>query len=261
MGCVERPDLIGAAHDQKHAIVRNAQANAAINTALALWQRNSRNSIIGMQEDISKRKQKLADYIHDHAKKFWSYEKDIVDDAFAESHHDPQRDAIANEWRMIAKENMNAGRSTWINEMHRRCLSPTRCEDARWKREDQRTRTDLVSFGDRHAENRAESMNDQRYARQYAALGMGKNILNNVKTFQNLFGFAGGNAAAMLSDTINSARTALGYTMTVPDRRPDGWGAGATQKAWHFENEIWRTNNTVDDDVSKSGAPYRVSRR
>lgn len=247
MGCVHGDDLIKAAQDQSDAIVHNAEIAALINGTLALWQRKSHRSIVGMQQDISQRKQDLANYVHAHAKKFWPYEKQVVQDAFSEQPHDPQYAAIASGWRNIAKKEMNAGRSEWINEMHRRCLTPTRCEDARWKREDQRLRTDLTSFADRHAEDRADALDDRRYSRQYTVLGLGHNILNNIISYQHLAGVAGVSAAGMLSQTINSGREALGFFLpNGGNGKPDGWGSGATQKAWQFESEIWNANHSGD---------------
>lgn len=258
--CVTGDDLQDAADFQKDAMIRNAVANAAVSIVLALWQRNARKSIIGMQEDISKRKQKLADNIHHHAKQFWPYQKALVEDVFAEAEHDPQYDAMGLEWRQIAKEEMNAGRSDWLHEMHRRCLNPTRCQDARWRREDQKTRTDAISFADRNAENRAEALNDQRYARQYAALGLGKNVINNIAAYYQLYSQAGGAAAHLTANTIRSGVEALGYALETPDPRPDDWGWSDTQQAWKFENQIYRANHGGDNrhHATGSGAPSVV---
>lgn len=228
--CVTNGAYISVARDQADAIRSSARIETAINTALALWQRNSSASVANMQEEIAKRQRKLADYIHEHAKKFWPYEKAFVDDAFGVSKTSPPYAALAAQWGALSKDSLRKGKTDWLAEAKRRCLSPTRCEGARWDREAQRARTDVLSFADRHAEARAEALNDMRYSRMYAALALGRGQLNNVASFESIMGSVGMNAAHMLSNSISSGLELLGYATTR--RSFDGWGQGARQQAY-----------------------------
>src|SRR5699024_5912112 len=154
------------------AITRQAIADTAMQVALALWQRNSSASIVNMQTEIADRNTRLAENVHAHAKKFWPAERALVDDAFNEGKANPQYDGTSLAWAAIADSSLRTGRETWLQTMREWCLPPTRCEDSRWRRNAELICADVISFADRQEEARADILNDRRYSRQYAALGM-----------------------------------------------------------------------------------------
>lgn len=227
MACITNEDYVEAAKKQASAIKTAAYVDTAIQAAFALWQRNSSLSIANMQNEIAKRNIKLAEAVHAHAKKFWPFEKAIVDDAFAENKATPQYGALSATWGSIMDDTLRRGRTDWLAEMRQRCLAPTKCEAARWDRVAQQAKADIISFADRQAESRAETLNDLRFARQLAALALGKGILNTVQSYQELSGTIGLNAGRMLEGSINSGLQALGYYTTRTQF--DGWGQGAQQ--------------------------------
>lgn len=224
MACITNGGYYDAAEKQASAIKEQAVTDTAIQVALALWQRNSSGSIANMQNEIANRNMRLAEAVHDHAMKFWPYEKAIVDDAFAENKAHPQYPGLSASWGALMDDTLRRGRTDWLEEMRQRCLKPTNCEAARWDRVAQQSRADIISFADRQAEARAETLNDLRFSRQLAALGLGKGILANVKSYQDLSGTVGANARGALIGTINSGLEALGYFTTRTQF--EGWGQG-----------------------------------
>lgn len=225
MACISNGAYITAAEDQASAIRNQAITDTLIYAALALWQRNSATSIANMQNEIADRQLKLAEAVHDHAKKFWPYEKAIVDDAFAMNKQTPQYGALSAQWAAIADDSLRTARTDWLQVMRDRCLAPTKCEAARWDRVAQTSRADIISFADRQAEARAEALNDQRYSIQYSALGLGHGILNEINSYSDLSGYAGMSAGGILANSINSGLEALGYYRTRNDA--PGWGSRA----------------------------------
>lgn len=223
--CIDDSDYVDAARRQGEAIVNDATTESLINAALALWQRNSSKSIAGMKNEIADRQLKLAEAIHEHAKKFWPYAKALVDDAFAETKAEPQHSALSSQFGGLVDVALRAARDDWRKTVVSMCLAPTACETARWNRVAQNVRADAMSFGDRQAEARADIINDRRYARQYSALALGKGILADVATFQSLAGNVGVSAAQILTDSINTGLSALGYANNRSGA--DGWGAAA----------------------------------
>lgn len=224
MACITNSAYIQAAKDQADAITNQALADTAIYVGLALWQRNTSGSIAAMQNEIANRQIKLAEQLHDHAKKFWPAEIALVNDAFGETKYNPQYAATSTQWASLVDSTMQAARSDWLDTMRSWCMAADKCEDARWQRNAQSTRADLISYADRQEEARAQIINDRRYARQYAVLGMGRDRLSTVPSFQQIAGTVGASAAGMLTGTINSALEAFGY---YPARNePVSWGRG-----------------------------------
>lgn len=222
MGCVSSLGYIAAAETQSNAIIAQAVADAAIQAGLALWQRKTSGDIIAMQNEIADEQMQLAEAIQAHAEKFWPAELSLVNDAFNESVATPNYVATAGEWGGLADVTMEDGRQDWIETMRRACLSPTRCEDARFQRSQQLQRADMMSFAARQEEARAQAINDRRYERQYKVLQMGHNRLSNVVGFQSAALVAGGSASNALTNTINSAMALYGYW---PARNnPGQWG-------------------------------------
>lgn len=225
--CISDGAYVDAASRQASAIRSQATIDTLIYTALSLWQRNSAASIANMKNEIADRQMRLAEAVHAHAKKFWPYEKSLVDDAFAITKATAQYGPLSAQWGALVDDALRAARTDWLQVMRDRCLVPTDCEAARWDRVAQNARSDIISFADRQAEAREENLNDQRYAIQYAALGIGHNILNNVKSYAEIAGAAGLSAGSILAGSINSGLEALGYYRTRNE--PSGWGSRAEQ--------------------------------
>lgn len=227
MACITNGAYIDAARDQADAIFNQALADTAIYAALALWQRNTSSSIANMQNEIANRQIKLAEQLHDHAKKFWDAEISLVNDAFGETKYNPQYAATSLQWGDIVDTTMRQARTDWLDTTRSWCLAPDLCDDARWQRNAQVARADLMSYADRQEEARAQIINDRRYARRYGVLGLGRDRLQSVPSFQQIGGTLGANAAGMLVGTINSALEAFGY---YPARNaPERWGEGIRQ--------------------------------
>lgn len=222
--CVTDKQYINSAKAQADAIRRKAIADAAIFAGLALYQRNASSSIAKMQYEIADRQTKLAEEIHNHVTKFWPYEKDFVDDAFAEAKHKPLY-SKALIWGSLSRDSLAAGEKDWKDELTSLCLGASRCMTNRWKRVAQNQRADVLSFAMRQAEAEADVLNDLRYNRQYAALGLGRGILADLKSYNDVAGMMRMSAGEMLTDTINSGAEALGYLLTP--RQPDAWGEAA----------------------------------
>lgn len=224
MGCITNDAYRQAAEEQASAIRNQAYADTAIFTALALWQRNSSSSITNMQMEIANRQLNIAEAVAAHAQSFWPYEINLLDDAFGETKAEPQHAGLSASWAAIIDDTLRRGRTDWLAEMRGRCLSPSRCEAARWDRVAQNNRADIISHADRQAEVRAEALNDRRYARQLATLALGRGQLMNVASYQQIAGVNGAQAQATLVGLIDGARTSLGYALNR--ERHDGWGAG-----------------------------------
>lgn len=211
--CITNADYIAAAEKQARAIKNQAHAEAALNIALALWQRNSSKSIASMQHAIAKRNVKLAREAFDHAKKFWPCQKALVERAFGEAKATNQGKALALQYSGFGRKAMREGEDTWSRDAARHCIQVTACDTARWDRFGAALDADLISFGNRQGEARKQTLNDLRYARMVAALGLGKGIISNVASFSDLHGLAGTSAANLLGAAINSGTVALGLAM------------------------------------------------
>lgn len=227
--CITDQGYIDAANKQADAIVQQAAEAAAITVGIAFAQRTAGNRIAGMQEEIAKRQVKLAEAIHDHAKKYWPAEKALVDDAFGLTKAEPQYVAMSASWSQMTRDSLARAKTDWIKTAKEICTYPTRCETARWDRFAQNARADMISFANRQAEGRAETLNDRRYNWQYSALGLGRNILSNISSYQDIAARSGDSAAAILAGSINSGLTALGYYRNRND--PPAWEPGPTHRA------------------------------
>lgn len=222
--CISNEDYIVAAQGQADAIVKEALANAAITTVLALWQRNSSKSMANMQYEIANRQLELAERVHNHAKQFWGPEKAYVDDAFNTPKKEPEYQALAVGWDEFTNEAMADGRQGWIAKMREWCMPPNRCQDARWGRFAGLMRADTMSFAVVQEENRTDALNDIRYDRQKAALALGRGILKDVISFADASGQQGLSASGALGGLINAAAGALGFAFAY--RRPQPWTIG-----------------------------------
>lgn len=168
-----------------------AATDVAIAAALALYKRTASGAIADLQTDLARRAQKLAEKAREHAKKFWPYEDAFINDAFGEPKAKAQYQALSLAWGGMSDDAMNKGRTNYLDDMKQKCISVTDCEDNKWKRSQQLIKADVISHADRQAENREEALNDKRFARQYAALQLGRGYLGLIPSYQDLAGAAG----------------------------------------------------------------------
>lgn len=248
--CISGDAYVTAAQEQADAIRNQALVEVGVSTVLALWQRNSSKSIASMQEAIAKRNLRLAREAYEHAKEFWECRKELVEWAFGEAKYEIQSDELANQFKEFGRKTMDDAEQSWTDDVERHCLPLTPCHTSRWDRFSAALDADLVSFGDRQAEARAQTLNDRRYARRVAALALGKGIMTNVASFSELHGVAGLNAGALLGGAINSGMEALGYYM----RRER-----TTQ--WDSSSETYRMPYRIPENIGTTAAPvgYEVS--
>lgn len=222
--CVSNVGYIAASALQSKSIIVKATVDSAIQVAIALWQRNSSKSIANMQDELADRNTKLAEKLHAHAKIFWPAEASFVSDMFGESKVTTQYVGLANGWAAMADTEIAAGRADWLRQMSDRCTPASRCENARWQRNGQIVRADTMSYAARQDEARTEILNDRRYARQYAALALGKGQVADLQTYQNIANTVGTSASQMLIGTVNSALTSFGFYSNKIDA--GRWGSG-----------------------------------
>jgi hypothetical protein len=227
--CVTNAGYVASSLTQASAITGHAVVDAAIQTVIALWQRNASKKIQEMQQEIADQQVALAEEVQAHAALFWPEERELVNDAFAAGVTVPQYVALMNEFGGLAQASLQDGRDDWVEAMRDMCMAPSRCEDARWQRFSAMLTADMHNYGARQEEARAQVLNDRRYARQYSILGMGRGAFTQMLSYQAIAGASAGVAGSMLASTVNSALEAFGY---YPTRRAaSGWGSGI-QETW-----------------------------
>lgn len=246
--CISDSAYVSAAKDQAAAIKRQATIDAAIQVALAMYQRNSSLSIVNMQNEIADRQAKLAEQVQAHAEKFWPEEKELVDDVFSETKHVENYLAAGAIYGQAADSSLQSGREDWINISRTMCLSPTRCEDARWSRNAQVAKADILSYSARQEEARTQILNDRRYAWQLNIIGLGKGQLGELLKYQQINGAIAGNIGGFIEGSINSALQAYGYYSYR--RPPEGWSAGI--------RDVWRMPQPTYEPVAPAQPPVVV---
>lgn len=230
--CVTDAGYVQAAQEQGEAIVQEATIDVAIQTALALWQRNSSKTIASMQDRIAKAQMKMAEDVQDHAEKFWDKETSLVEEVFDIPKYEANPLATGVLWGGVGNNQMRLARASWIKNMTTdSCLGVTVCMDARWRRESARSVADIMSFAARQEDAREEILNDRRYSQQYAAIALGRNLIAQGMAYQNLAGAAGGTAAGILEQSVNAGLGLLGFLTTGPSASDWAWGQGI-QTTW-----------------------------
>jgi len=205
MACVDNIAYIAYADSRAQAVINYATADVAIATALALWKRTSSSTLADLQSDLGERQYRLAERVRNHAKKFWPYETAFLNDAFGEPYATPQYSSLALSWGGYVDNALTKGRTNFLTAMKQKCISVTDCEDNKWKRGQQLIKADIMSHADRHAEHRADTVNDRRFSRQYSALQLGRGYLGLVPSFQDLAGYSSLMPRGALFGTINRA--------------------------------------------------------
>jgi hypothetical protein len=227
--CVHDWSYEAAAGVQAGATVKMGLADIAVQVALALYQRKSARSIADMQYNISDRQTKLAEALHEHAKKYWAAEKSLVGDVFAEQKYKAMYSARSQGWGDISRESMKASMQYSEDSLKQACLPKGRCDSTRWRRVAGETQADIMSFADRQEESREQVLNDRRYARQYGVLGLGRDKLRAIASFQSISGSVAFGAAKEMADMINGAHQAFGY-VNEELFGANGWGRGFAQR-------------------------------
>lgn len=249
--CISGAAYVEAATDQANAIRTQAMIEAALNIAIALWQRNSSKSIANMQESIAKRNIRLAREAFEHAKKFWDCQKSIVNWAFGENKLQPDPFPRYSQYMNIGFREFFDGLEHWDEDVDRHCLPQNNdCEMTRWYCHEAAFVADLSSFAARQEEAQAQSLNDRRYSRQYSVLSLGKGFMNNVASFSQIHGVAGLSAGALLNGAINSGLQAVGYHLNR-ERVP----------RWDGSPDTYSLPYRTDREASKLGKPdgYEVT--
>lgn len=238
---------IQAAQDRADAMVEHAFADVGIQAVLYLWRRKASGAIADMQDAIAKRQVKLAEEVAAHARNFWPYEKDMVDDAFGLGKATAQYDALSLSWATYSDNDQQAYRTKLDEELSIRCLTPNKCEMAVWNRNRGMDRANVMSFADRMAEGRMDKLNTIRFAKQYAALGMGRGHLTNVPSFMSLGGAARQQTSMMLTALVNRGVEAYGYYRRGSDvwgsRLESRWGATPYSRVNQLPVYIPQVNN------------------
>lgn len=221
--CIGDSAYITAAKEQAAAIRRRGTVDTAIQVGVALWQRNASESISNMQNDLANQQMQLAEEIHAHAILFWPEETELVNDVFSEAKVTADYNGLPLVFGTLADETSDQARTVWIDTMRTMCMSPSRCEDARWQRNSIATEVDFVSYGARQEETREQLLNDRRYARQLATIGLGRNMVGTLVSYQSVGAYSGLSAASILEQGIGSALSMYGYERQLRDRA-EAWG-------------------------------------
>lgn len=240
MACISDLAYIIAAGSQATAIVSQAAIDAAIQVGTAVYQRASSGSIVNMQEEIADRNTRLAERVEAHAELFWPEERELVEDIFSENVHVEGYLSASSILAQYGSDALNTGRIDWINTARELCMPPGRCDDARWQRNAEVIRSDLLSYASRQEESRTQVLNDRRYAWQLAMTNLGRGQLSSLLSYQQINGVVAGNLGNIVEGSINSAMTAYGYYSYRA--QPSGWGSGI--------NAVWGTTFMTQPNFS-----------
>ena len=127
MTCISNFAYTGAATQQAAAIIAQATVETAIQTALALWQRNSSKAINDMQIEMADLQMKLAEEVQAHAQQYYPAEAALVSDAFSEVKLVANYVGLAAEFNSLLAGSMEDGRQTWMPGVCAKIDSPV-CE-------------------------------------------------------------------------------------------------------------------------------------
>jgi hypothetical protein len=195
---------------QALAITEEAVQWTVIQIALMAAQRAVRGSITDMQEKLADRRMVMAEKALAHAQATWPKEAAFLADVFAEGEHTADYTTVPAVGPEVDRTE-GLGQDYLDNLLTRQGLAFSACDQYRGERATAQARTDLVGHAMRSAEARSIALNDRRYSRQLAALGLSRGRLANGLTFNNLT--AGADAVrSSLYRTVNSGMELWGYT-------------------------------------------------
>lgn len=240
MNCIDGGAYVAQAAAQAKSIIDEARVWALIQVAMMAAQRSSASGIADIQAELNTRRVRLAEELLAHAKKAWVEKKRFVDDAMSEGYHQPvYGTAVA----MVAEGGLREDNAKEMTEkaLARLGVTQTPCDESRIGRGMAVARTDLVSHLMRSAEARAVALNDRRWSRQLAAVGMGRGVLQNALSMGALAD-NGQTVRDSLVRTFNSGMALWGYSANrwshganyitgekgAPMVVPQGWAAYRT---------------------------------
>lgn len=213
---------VAAASSHAATTATLSAVDTAVTVAIALWQRNSSNSITNMQEDVANQQMILAEKLHAQAKLFWNEELRMVTDAFGVARAATDYAGMPSGWQGFASGTLASARQAWLAELSRGCTSYSDCEDARWNRASAAYQADTLAFGARQAEARAQTLRDVRYERQYYAVGLGHGILERTTGMQAVAMSQAAHAQGVMFSLINQARAGVSYWFEQRQLREEG---------------------------------------
>jgi len=193
---------INAACEQAKAIRKDARIDAMLSIGYGLFNLFASLSITNMQNEIADRQLKMAEEMHEHAKKFWDAEFAFLDEAFSLKKECPKYTATSLAWGGMFEQDMQEGFNDYVRYMEQNCMTTTRCQQAYWDAQAGLMNADIRNFSLRTAETRAEALNDLRYAMQYAALGLGRGVLKDALSYSDVAGAMKLDIAGFYSDIL-----------------------------------------------------------
>lgn len=224
--CVDDAGYVTGATLQSAAIVADATQWAATYTAMMLWQRHTNSKIADIRQALADRRVTMAEEALVHAKLTWDKEKAFVNETMGTAKATPIYSpvfAVAN-----AVEKVWGETDLEFDRMSNKVgLAVGQCEDNRTAWGMALAKSDLMANTMRSAEARATLLNDRRFSRQLAALGLGRGKLTTAMSMGSL-GQAGRTAVRdVLINTINSGLSMWGYEDSRW-RKTDRWNDNAT---------------------------------
>lgn len=216
---------IQAAREQADAIRNQWVIDLAVETILTTATYKANRTISDMQENTASRNMDMAEYLHDHAKKFWNAEDAFVKEAFDNKKYKANYRGRGNDWGGKMDADLNEGRSDWLRDTQALCLPASTCYDARWQRNAGLRSADIRNYAFRQEENREQALNDQRYSWQYSALGLGQGKMLDLIRFEQAANINGAYATQFLVSglgVLGAGLQAWADTASPPTRlRPD----------------------------------------
>ena len=213
---------VASACQQAYTIRRDAVTDCMLSVGYGFLSLYASKSITKMQNEIADRQLKIAEQLHDHAKKFWNAEDAFLEEAFGLKKECPQYTSMGNQWGKILDDDMDEGFEDYLRFMEMNCLSVSLCQQNYWAAMAGLYRTDTMNFALRQAETKAEALNDLRYSMQYSALGLGKGVLKDVLGYTDVAGQMALNIAGFYNDILTFGFNLPRDTSRVPGYRyPD----------------------------------------
>lgn len=182
-----------------------AAAAAAINTAAAIY-------IADRQLDIAQQAQDIANKLNEHmCENYYPCEikllNEVCNEPIAEVDYDEQAGRFATTARLeFAKirEELDRQFSRYCCGNHQRLLKDLAIAEAK-------ATTDIVNYGYRVAEQRAQALNDLRYNRIFQTLGMGRGLASSALSYAQVAGSTFSNAGDRVIGSLNTLTNELAF--------------------------------------------------
>ena len=182
-----------------------AAAAATINTAAAIY-------IADKQLDIAQQAQDIANKLNDHmCENYYPCEikllNEVCNEPIAEVDYDEQSGRFATTARLqFAKirEELDRQFSRYCCGNHQRLLKDLAIAEAK-------ATTDIVNYGYRVAEQRAQALNDLRYNRIFQTLGMGRGLASSALSYAQVAGSTFSNAGDRVIGSLNTLTNELAF--------------------------------------------------